>query len=138
MAKTDYAEPIPEFDLANPATRDPEAAIKELHDCLIAVNATMQVLAKMFPGTTLITGFGLGQPCSTLAFARSREADHFSPSAMDAAKTLARIVVAMLPELQEVFLIELQGAAEIRQIRAEMEQARAEALRAAAEGTGSD
>jgi len=117
--------------------RDPEEALKELHAAITAVNASMAALAKMFPGVTAMAGFVRGEPCWTVAFAASREADHFTPSAMDATKSLARIVVSLLPELQEVFEIELQRAREIRRIRAEMEAAAAAALRAAGEGTGS-
>jgi CRISPR/Cas system CMR-associated protein Cmr5 small subunit len=117
----------------DPAQSDPADAIKELHEAIAAVNASMAALAKLFPGTTAITGFSLGQPCLTLAFARSKEADHFNGfSVMNAAKGLARIVIAMLPELQDVFAIELKYAAETRRINLQMEAVAEAALRAAA------
>jgi hypothetical protein len=117
--------------------RDPEAAIHELHDCIAAVNASMAALAKLFPGVTAMAGFIRGEPCTTLAFSSSREADHFTLGAMNATKSLARIAISLLPELQDVFAIELKYAAEERRLKAQIEAVTAAAIRAAGEGTHS-
>jgi hypothetical protein len=113
--------------------RSPEEAIRELHDCIIAVNASMEVLAQLYPGATLLAGVVRGEPCTTVAFTTSQEGDHFTLGAMNAARGLARVVASFLPELQDVFAIELKYAAETRQIRRDMEVAVQAALRAAAE-----
>jgi hypothetical protein len=114
------------------AQRGPEEAVRELHAAIIAINATMAALAKMFPDTTAIAGIDRGQPCGALAFARSAEFHHFTPGAMDRAKGLASIVASLPHELRNVFEIEARTAREISKLLAE-EKARAAALAAADE-----
>jgi hypothetical protein len=112
--------------------RDPAQAIRELHDCITAINASMQALAQMFPGTTAILGIARGEPVGALAFARSREANHCTPAAMEGAQALAKIVATLPDELlQDVFRIELDLAAKIRALQAEAEKACEAALAAA-------
>lgn len=111
--------------------RSPEEAIKELHETLAAVNASMAALGKMFPNTTVLAGFKNGEPCLTLAFSRSNEADHFSPCALNATQGVARVMLTMLPDLQDMFLLELKCAKEIRSLEHDMEVAVEAALRAA-------
>ena len=119
--------------------RSPEEASRELYDCIIAVNASMQVLAKLYPGATLLTGIIRGEPCTTVAFTTSREGDHFALSAMNAARSLARVMVNFPPELQDVFGLELKLAQELRSLEHDKEVAVQAALRAVrAEKTHSD
>jgi hypothetical protein len=114
--------------------RDPEEAIRELHDVIIAANTCMQVLASMYPACTFIAGADRGQPVAALVYATSTESCHLTFEAMANAQRLAKIV-ASLPDdlLQDAFRIELNTAAEIRRLRAQAEQACAAALAAAAE-----
>lgn len=114
-----------------PATqRSPEEAIRELHDCLAATNTSMQALAKMFPGATLLTGIIRGEPCITVAFTTSREADHFSRCCLNATESLARVMVSMLPDLQDIFALELKCAKELRQLEHDVKVAGDAAVRA--------
>lgn len=106
--------------------RDPAEALRELHDCIAAVNASMQALAAMYPGCTILTGFDSGQPCSTLALARAADGDHFTAGALDSAKALAKIAAALPSGLAYQFEIE------VRQAR-EAEEEKTAALAAAAE-----
>jgi hypothetical protein len=110
--------------------RSPEEAIRELHAAISTANACMEALAVMHPGATLLAGIICGQPCNVLAFSRSREADHFTPGAMQAAHRLARIVADLPNELGDAFQLEINYARERRRLEAETEQA----LRAAADG----
>jgi hypothetical protein len=112
--------------------RDPDKAIRELHDCIVAMNATVEALAKMFPGVTAMAGIDHGQPLAALAYATSTESCHLTFEAMANAQRLAKIV-ASLPDdlLQEAFRIELSTAQEIKRLLAQAEEARAAALAAA-------
>jgi hypothetical protein len=100
--------------------RDPEEAIRELHDVIIAANTCMQVLASMYPACTFVAGADRGQPVGVLVYATSNESCHLTFEAMANAQRLAKIV-ASLPDdlLQDAFRIELNTAAEVRRLRAE-------------------
>jgi hypothetical protein len=104
--------------------RDPEQAVRELHDAITCVNATMEALAAAYPSVTAIAGIVRGQPVGALAFAGSREANHLTPAAMERAQALAKIVASLPDELlQNAFRIQLELAATIRAIEAEAKRA---------------
>jgi hypothetical protein len=114
--------------------RSPEEGVRELHDCIAAANACMQVLAMMFPGCTFLAGIDRGQPCDALVWSRSQEFSHFLPEAMASAMRLAKVVASLPPdEIRDVFEIESRTVRECKKIRAEMERAVTAALVAADE-----
>jgi hypothetical protein len=88
--------------------RDRDEAIRELHNCTVAVDACLDVLAKEHPGATFLAAIMRGQSYGALVSARSREGDHFiGSSAMNRAEDLAELVAGLPPELADIFRNEL-------------------------------
>ena len=128
----DDDDPDDEDERSRILHRHPAQAVEELHAAIVAVGACMEAVAKLFPGTTALAGIADGKPLGVLAFTRSREFNHFTPGAMDAARRLAQIVADLPDELlADAFRIMLRHAQERNRLLAEMEQARATALAAA-------
>jgi hypothetical protein len=107
--------------------RDRDEAIRELHNCTVAVDACLDVLAKEHPGATFLAAIMHGQPYGALVSARSREGDHFigGPSAMNRAEDLAELVAGLPSKLADIFRNELSWGDDWREATTSAEIANA-------------